>query len=42
VTGIEILGTLLHPDRVRTPLAGVAQHWPLAPQPIEPYQAEHC
>ena len=42
VTGIEILATLMHNDCFQTSIDGVAQRWPLAPRPIEPYQAEHC
>jgi iron complex transport system substrate-binding protein len=42
VSGIEILAAIFHPDRCRIQLDDVAQQWPLAPRPIEPYQAEHC
>jgi iron complex transport system substrate-binding protein len=42
VTGIEILATLFHPDRCDTLLDGVAQRWPLARRPVEPYEAGHC
>lgn len=42
VTGIEIVATLLHRGRFAIPLNGIADRWPAAPRPIEPYRAEHC
>lgn len=42
VTGIEILATLCHRDRFHMLLDGVAQPWPLAPRPVEPYHAGRC